>query len=285
MPQHIPPCQAFAAPPLTPGKTPKTQLLRSIREPERGAENTEEKTRETWKVLKTKDSVLKNRKGQHDYRSMVLAKVDEDGHVLRYAPLELRGDHEVVMRGVAQNGRALQWVTEELKGHREVVMTAVAQNGWALEYAREELRGDREVVMTAVAQCGRALKYASEELRQDHEVVMKAVAKDGRALEHATEELRGDHEVVMKAVKEKGYAVQYASDEMRGDKEIMEAALATSSHGGAPPHLMKGPSHICFIFAFSVMLLRDRRGFLVSLCRGKLRNWPFFEALGEVGVH
>ena len=27
------------------------------------------------------------------------------------------------------------------------------------------------------------------------------------------------------------------------------------------------------------MLLRDRGGFLVSLCRCKLRNWPFFEAL------
>ena len=196
-----------------------------------------------------------------------MEELADNGHALRYAPEELRGDREVVIKAVSQNGRALQHATEELRGDGEVVMKAVSQDGVALFYAAEELRGDREVVMKAVSQYGGALRYATEELRGDREgcdessvpiwdgsglrlqkswegdreVVMKAVSQYASTLQYATEELKGDREVVMKAVSRNGMALEHATEALRGDQELMEAALAKAPYGvGLSVRLMSG---------------------------------------------
>ena len=72
------------------------------------------------------------------------------------------------LEAVRRDGHALRSASEELKGDREIVMEAVKQNGFAVKYASEELKGDREVVMEAVKQIGLALIYASEDQYQKH---------------------------------------------------------------------------------------------------------------------
>ena len=130
------------------------------------------------------------------------------------------------MQAVSQNGHILRFATEELRGECELVMKAVLHDGDALQHARHELRGNRDFMMKAVSQSGHALEFATDELRADRELVMKAVSQSGYALAFATDKLRADREVVMKAVSECGYALEFASDELRGDQEIMEVALA-----------------------------------------------------------
>ena len=48
--------------------------------------------------------------------------VSKDGLALRYASLELRGDHEIVMMAVSQNGRALQHASLDLRGRCRIEM-------------------------------------------------------------------------------------------------------------------------------------------------------------------
>ena len=159
-------------------------------------------------------------------REIVLKAVAEGRLALEHAPAELRGDREIMLEAVAQNGSALKHASEELRGDREIVLEAVAQNGLALEHASEELRGDREIVLEAVAEDGWALRYASPKLRDDREIVLKAVAQSGRALKHASEEQRGDREIVLKAVVQNGRALERASPELRGDRAFMQEAVA-----------------------------------------------------------
>ena len=56
--------------------------------------------------------------------TQALEAVEKDGHALRRASAELKGDREVVMEAVKQNGHALWHASEELKGDREVVVEA-----------------------------------------------------------------------------------------------------------------------------------------------------------------
>jgi hypothetical protein len=96
---------------------------------------------------------------------MQIAAVTQNGGVLRYAPMELRADKEVVLAAIAQNGDALLDAPAMLRADKEVVLAAVAWNGDLLRYASMELRVDKEVVLVAVAQCGDVLRYASAYLR------------------------------------------------------------------------------------------------------------------------
>ena len=68
-------------------------------------------------------------------RAFVLARVREDGLVLRFASVELEADRQVVLAAVAQYGYALAYASVELKDDREVVLAAVGQNGYAPEYS------------------------------------------------------------------------------------------------------------------------------------------------------
>ena len=94
------------------------------------------------------------------------------GHALSFVKNPTR---RLVLAAVRCNGHALRYASEQLRGDREVVLAAVRQNGWALEYASGQLKGDREVVLAAVKQNGDALCYASPQLRSDREVVLAAV--------------------------------------------------------------------------------------------------------------
>ena len=100
-------------------------------------------------------------------RYEMMAVVKQEGHALRFASDELKGDRDVVMAAVTQNGDALRSASAELKNDRAVVMAAVEQGGYALRYASDELKGDRDVVMAAVKQNVDALGWASDELQQE----------------------------------------------------------------------------------------------------------------------
>ena len=106
---------------------------------------------------------------------MVLAAVAENGHALKHASAELRGDKEVVLAAIAKNGDVLDYASAELRADKEVVLAAVAQHGYLLDCASAELRGDKEVVLAAVAQHGYLLEHASAELRGDSAVVQAAL--------------------------------------------------------------------------------------------------------------
>ncbi|GBR75752.1 hypothetical protein NO2_0395 [Candidatus Termititenax persephonae] len=201
-----------------------------------------------------------------DDKEVVLAAVNRNGIVLRYASETLRGDREVVLAAVNKNGYALEYASETLRGDREIVLAAVNRNGTVLQYASETLRGDKELALLAIEKVseydsisnlvrslspellddrdvmlaamninknGSLLKYASETLRGDKELALLAIEKAivcvDDLVSSLSPELRNNREVILAAVSKDGYALKYASETLRGDKELALLAIEKSA--------------------------------------------------------
>lgn len=83
---------------------------------------------------------------------------------------DLRNDFDVMMEAVKKNGRNLRFASVELKANHEIVLEAV-KNGMALDFASENLRANREIVLEAVKNSDYAIQYASLNLRSDPEIL------------------------------------------------------------------------------------------------------------------
>jgi len=113
-----------------------------------------------------------------DDLSLVHRAIGNDGLVLEFAPLALRGDRETVLCAVASNGEALEHASTELRGDREIVLQAVSQNAAALRFAADAFRADRDVVRAALRSHPSALEHAAAELRGDAEFAEEALRQD-----------------------------------------------------------------------------------------------------------
>lgn len=158
-------------------------------------------------------------------RAAVLAAVEGDGLLLRYASEDLRGDVEVVQVALAQTGVALQYATDDLRDNRELVQVAVRQTWVALEFASDSLKNDLEIVQQAVGESGLALKDASPELCGHSELVLKAVEQDGLALHYASDDLRSDEDIVEAALLQNPASLEFACEALRADLAIVLPAL------------------------------------------------------------
>lgn len=125
-------------------------------------------------------------------RGVVLAAVRHDGRALQYAFVlaavlqRCSALRYVALSGVTQNGHALRWASQELRGDRALVLAAITQCGLALQYAPAQLRGDSALVLAAVRQWGGALQYAFEECWSNVDVVLAAADQDeASAARHA----------------------------------------------------------------------------------------------------
>ncbi len=66
---------------------------------------------------------------------------------------------------IRKHGMALQFAPENMKGNKEVVIKAVRQNGLALQYASEILRSDPDVLRAAVSNNSFAYEFVPKRLR------------------------------------------------------------------------------------------------------------------------
>jgi hypothetical protein len=125
----------------------------------------------------------------------VLGDVRQNGLRLRFAPVNLQNDPEIVMSAVRQNGLALKFASDDLKNDPKIVMTAVKQYGMSLGFTFN-LKKNREIVLEAVKQNGMSLQYASPNLKDDREIVLEAVKQNGMAIKYASENLQKDQKII-----------------------------------------------------------------------------------------
>lgn len=188
---------------------------------------------------------------RRDY-DVMLAAVQLDGMMLRYALDGLNDEDEIVMAAVTNSGKALEFATDWFMDDVDVVTAAVKSDGFALTFATERLKNNATVVRAAVERSPPALKYATGDMQKDRDVVMTAVQKTGpktwspSALKYADATLQDDFGVVMAAVKTTGLALEFASVRLRtrpseasvrrGDpadrqaSQIISAAIANNSY-------------------------------------------------------
>jgi len=187
----------------------------------------------------------------------------KDWRELQYAPLDVRGDRDVVLHAINQNLQAFAFAQDKLKSDKAFVIDAVSLHGQALKFADALLRADPEVVLQAVQQNRLALQFASEEIRTNNEMVAEGVRRSGHHLQCVGDELgvpiaasraaihlvlpgrwrekverdwerlaiappevRGEANLVQDAIKVSfGEALQYASDRLRSDSGLVAQAV------------------------------------------------------------
>lgn len=151
---------------------------------------------------------------------------------LKYAPLEDRGNKEIVMKAMReghghQSWKVMLYGSKELRRDRDVLAEAVKQDYTAMAYA-SPYYGDRNFMMKAVQQHGIALRYGTEEIRSDPDLAYAAVKTSWRAMKNVSRKLCGSSRIVREAVKQCWQALEYASEELRDDKDIVNLALKQS---------------------------------------------------------
>jgi len=175
-------------------------------------------------------------------REAVLVAVNQRGHALEYASIELQGDPEIVLAAVKNRWSALQFASESTRNDKEIILTALVQDGQALQYASKLLQNDPEVVLAAIKKKPEALRYASRDILQrvqkwelgsgdvwtgnDKHKALSAVQKDGLALQFVSDELKSNTEVVLAALKTTPTAVKFASPALCS--AFKEAGLASA---------------------------------------------------------
>ena len=97
-----------------------------------------------------------------------------DGTRLLDLAAEERADPEIVLAAVQQNGHVLDVVHPRFRGDKRIVLAAVQDCGGAIQYASAKLRADKEVVLTAARTFDAALYGAADELFDDCDFVAKA---------------------------------------------------------------------------------------------------------------
>lgn len=115
-----------------------------------------------------------------EFMSLIL---QEDGAWLRFAPLELQNDPQLVRIAIESYPGAWRSLADRsaLRGDREFAAWAVQRDLLNLNYVSEELRADRVFVLAALAAApvlatsGSLLANLSKELRADGEVVAAAL--------------------------------------------------------------------------------------------------------------
>mmetsp|Transcript_144442 Transcript_144442/g.402411 ORF Transcript_144442/g.402411 Transcript_144442/m.402411 type:complete len:229 (-) Transcript_144442:113-799(-) len=123
---------------------------------------------------------------EHDWRSIekslwsdtavVLALVEQSGHLLRLASDDLKRDRRGVL-AACHDAAAIGHAADELKSDRDFVLKVVQKNGWALSYVDARFRSDREVVRLAVEQNGFVLEnFAHPALQRDPQLLRTAEA-------------------------------------------------------------------------------------------------------------
>jgi len=153
-------------------------------------------------------------------------------NVLKYMPLYIRNDSNLVTLAVQENGAAIKHATKRVRNLKLVAHTAVeaplpelrlgdVEDQLPLQFLGE-FWNDKDIVLAAVQQNGLSLKYASDKLGEDLQVVMAAVQQHAEALQYASEKFKRDWGVVKEAL-DRGF--KYASDEIRGTLEYVVWAV------------------------------------------------------------
>lgn len=80
-------------------------------------------------------------------------------------------------KAVMQDGCLLKYAPVALRDDKEIVRIAVKNDGWSLKFASPALQNDKEIVKLAVQQYGPSLMNASENLQKDPELIQIVISK------------------------------------------------------------------------------------------------------------
>jgi Domain of unknown function (DUF4116) len=193
-------------------------------------------------------ALLHSRSSYQDDTTVVLAAMDKNPFVFKYASERLRNDKNFVLEAVKKDGMLILWASEQLQDDADVVLaaaktayntnhgnnndstTVTTSAAAVMQFASEKRRDDKELVMQILQfQRGwQAIPYVSKRLQEDREVALLAVAKDGsKAFRMLSPTFRKDKTIVLQAVTANGGAIlqDASSEQFWDDKEIVLQAV------------------------------------------------------------
>lgn len=163
---------------------------------------------------------------------VVLAAMQGDKAVIRFAAPELLSDRDFAAAVVAWSGEALEHLLPSWKADKTIVLTAIKQSPRAIRHASDSLRSQKDFLIEAIS-CskGLALQSLSQDRIQDRELQQAAVRANWMMLGWLRKQapsLSNDAEVVFAAVANNGCALEFASSELRDDTALVALALQQS---------------------------------------------------------
>ena len=173
-------------------------------------------------------------------RGAVLALVQQNAALFRFASLEHRNDLEIARLATTGNPGLIQYTG------RDAVLALVREDPWLIAHARPEQRDDWEIMREAVSVVGETFEYASLRLRDDFNLAEMAVLdlpvmiqyasrrvalrllaeENGLLLKHAGWGYQGDEEAVLAAVSQNPKAIKYATGLLKRDKDLTHVLKA-----------------------------------------------------------
>ncbi len=207
---------------------------------------------------------LTNRVGFRSNIHFVLAAVEQDWTLLKYASDKLKRNWKVVLTAMKQNPLALVFASSDLKSsinfksevlsmHRnlfndrnfmlkllllelssmKIIISKYAEVyeeiGTAKKLLNKTLRNDKQFILDLVQRNTRGWYIASEHLQQDKEIFFATVKRYGLFLSKASDEIKKDKKIVLAAVKSAGMALKLASNDIKNDQSVVLAASIQSA--------------------------------------------------------
>jgi hypothetical protein len=179
-------------------------------------------------------------------REIALTAIQNNVHILKHAPDQIKNDFELMKIAVETDGMAYKFFSNELQKNRELVLKAINNQNTYYEWVPEliefvfkngnEFRNDREIVLASVKRWGLHLELVSIELQADKEVVLEAYRKNQFSFKYAADTLKNDKDFILTIFNQKdGYHVlEYISEEFKNDADFKSAYKLAAKEGKIP---------------------------------------------------
>lgn len=155
---------------------------------------------------------------------------------LRYSPLEIRGDKEIMLEAVKNDPQMYEFVSDELSVDPEIVTTAVTSSPMILHMVSHDFQRDNpDVVVTAIMSTGRhdlvtIMDDIAPVLWSNYDVVLSWLSQGGHRHDKIDSSFDDNEELVLTLARTNWDEFwEEASDEMRSNKEFMRKAVTIES--------------------------------------------------------
>lgn len=178
-------------------------------------------------LLSDRDAMLAIAKNQ---------QIDVVMETLRYSPIDIRGDKEIMLEAVKNDPRMFEFVSDDLTEDRDIVIAAVRRTPSALHMLNEDFqRANPDIVVSAIRESGEndfytILDDVAIELWENYDVVRAWLSMGGEWLDWIDSSFNLDEDLLLIVARENWEDFwEAASPELRSNKGFMLKAVAIES--------------------------------------------------------
>lgn len=139
-------------------------------------------------------------------------------------------DSEFVLAAIQFNVSLLRFASPTLRNNKLIVLTAVARDYSALYYADPKLKKSQKFAQMLVDTQPLSYCYFDHRIRADKKILMQALALDDAPFSHAPDSLKKDPDILRQLTTNPDTSLRYVPDSERKKIEVVLPALANDIH-------------------------------------------------------